>query len=100
MNSPKRSRPAQHSGERKLKMNILDEMESEAQNRIGKSAGGRIALSAKLKLEWSDCEEGFYYQWATDSESYPINLQQYCDAGYTFVRHKAGSSKGEPVIQN
>ena len=101
MNEPKkRGRPPQHSGERNLKMTVLDEMEDRAKKRITSKGEGRIPLSPKLKLDWAACEEGFHYQWASDSENYPINLQQMCDAGYTFVRHEHGSMAGEHVIQN
>ncbi len=99
-NQNTRSRPTHHQDERSIKMTILNEMEEMAQTRIKSKGSSRVALSPKLKLEWSDCEEGFYYHWASDSENYPINLQQMCDAGYTFVRHKHGSAAGELVIQN
>ncbi len=99
MNAPKtRKRPVKDQGEAALKMSILDEMENAAQERI--SAGQRIALAPKLKLDWSNQEPGFNYQWATDSESYPITLQQMLDSGYTFVRHKNGSLSGQHVIQH
>ncbi len=99
MNEPKkRGRPVKDQGEQVLKMTILDEMEVAAQERI--KGGGRVALAPKLKLDWSNQEKGFNYQWATDSESYPITLQQMLDSGYTFVRHMNGSLSGQHVIQH
>lgn len=95
-----RGRPPQHQDERAIKMTVLDEMEEAAQKRIHKDGGTRVALSPKLKLEWQDIEEGFHYQWSSDSENYPVNLQQMVDAGYTFVRYKHGSLAGQHVIQN
>ena len=81
-------------------MTVLDEMEQNAQKRITGGKDGRIALSARLKLDWGNVEEGYHYHWASDSENYPINLQQMCEAGYTFIRHETGVVKGEQVIQN
>ena len=94
----KRERPTHHTGEANIKANVLDEMEQAAQQRI--ASGQRVSLSPKLKLAWNDVEPDFNYQWASDSENYPINLQQMVDAGYTFVRHKYGSIAGDKVIQH
>ena len=96
--TPTRKRPIKDQGEQVLKMTILDEMENAAQKRI--KGGNRVALAPKLKLDWSNQEKGYNYQWATDSDSYPITLQQMVDSGYVFVRHSTGSIKGEPVIQH
>lgn len=99
MNAPKtRARPIKDQGEQVLKMTVLDEMELASQERI--KNGGRVALAPKLKLDWSNQEKGFNYQWATDSDSYPITLQQMLDSGYTFVRHMNGSLSGQHVIQH
>ena len=80
---------------------IIDELKTRApfwkKERI--KNGGRVALAPKLKLDWSNQEKGFNYQWATDSDSYPITLQQMLDSGYTFVRHMNGSLSGQHVIQ-
>lgn len=94
-----RKRPVAEQGEKVIKMTILDEMEQRAQSRL-KEGGARIPLAAKLKLDWSDQEPGYNYQFATDSESYPITLQQMLDSGYTFVRHKHGSNAGQAVVQH
>ena len=93
-----RGRPPQERSEQERKMDTLDEMEQRASKRV--KGGQRISLSPKLKLEWNDVEEGFNYQWASDSETYPINLQQMVDAGYTFVRFKHGGLAGEKVIKH
>lgn len=99
-NQNKRMRPTHHQDERSIKMSVLNDMEESAQKRISGNKSGRVALSAKLKLEWGNIEEGYHYHWASDSDNYPVNLQQMCDAGYTFVRHEAGAIKGQQVIQN
>lgn len=93
-----RGRPPQERSEQERKMDTLDEMEQRAAQNI--KSGQRISLSPKLKLEWNDVEKGFNYQWATDSETYPINLQQMMDAGYTFVRFKHGGLAGEKIIKH
>lgn len=93
-----RQRPVKDQGEQALKSTILDELETAAQARI--KTNGRIALAPKLKLDWTHKKEGFTYMWASDSESYPVNLQQMFDSGYTMVRHEAGSHKGTPVTMN
>lgn len=93
-----RARPIHEQGEQALKMVVLDDLEKAAQNRI--SAGKRVPLAAKLKLDWSNREEGYNYQWATDSDGYPISLQQMLESGYTFVRHDFGQLQGQPVIQH
>ena len=99
MNQPKtRKRPIKDQGDAILKSTILDEMENAAQNRI--SEGRRVPLAPKLKLDWSNQQEGYNYQWATDSETYPISLQQMCESGYTFVRHENGGLAGQHVIQH
>lgn len=100
-NKPKaktRARPITDQGEQVLKMTVLDELEQNAQKRI--SSGKRIPLAARLKLDWSNQEEGYNYQWATDSQGYPISLQQMLESGYTFVRHDFGQLKGQAVIQH
>lgn len=91
-------RPMQHRGEKIDKMTSLDEMEQAAQLRI--NDGGRVPIKAALKLQWNDIEDGFHYQYASDSENYPISLQQMVDAGYTFVRHKHGEQRGVPIVKN
>ncbi len=94
----KRARPITEQGENALKMSVLDELEVAAQKQI--TGGKRIPLSAKLKLDWSNQEAGYNYQWATDSIGYPISLQQMLESGYTFVRHNFGELKGTHVIQH
>ncbi len=94
----KRERPIVHQGEQAQKMTYLDELEVASQQRI--KGGKRIPLAAKLKLDWSNQEEGYNYQWATDSDGYPISLQQMLESGYTFVRHGFGSLAGQHVIQH
>lgn len=94
----KRERPTADLGEREQMLSTLDEMESRAKANV--KGGSRVTLASKLKLEWANQEKGFYYYWATDSESYPVSLQQMLDAGYTFVRHEAGISRGKQVIKN
>ena len=94
----KRGRPPQHKGERDQQMQFLSEMQDLAQKRI--KSKGRAPLSAKLKLDWAHKEEGYHYMWASDSEKYPVSLQQMCEAGYTFVTYDHGSMAGEFVVQN
>lgn len=94
----KRQRPPHHEGHTSAQHTVLDEIEQRAQKRI--AGGDRVALKANKKLDWNDIEPGYNYQWATDSETYPVNLQQMCDAGYTFVRHKHGQLAGTPVVMN
>lgn len=98
MNAKTRKRPIVEQGDQVLKMTILDEMEAAAQVRI--KAGGRVALAPKLRLEWSMQEPGYNYMFASDSETYPISLQQMVNSGYTFVRHDAGQISGQSVIQH
>ena len=94
----KRGRPVQHQDERTRKMSSLDEMEQQAAARIKQS--GRISLAPKLKLAWANQDPNYMYMWASDSETYPVKLQDMCNAGYTFVRHEHGIQKGEPVCHN
>lgn len=99
MNQPKtRKRPLTDQGEKVLKTSFLDDMEKLGNERV--EAGQRVPLAPKLKLEWSNQQPGYNYQWASDSETYPISLQQMCDSGYTFVRHENGGLKGQPVVQH
>lgn len=93
-----RKRPLHEQGDNEIKMTVLDELEQAAQKRI--TGGKRIPLAAKLKLEWTNQEEGYNYQWATDSAGYPITLQQMLESGYTFVRHGFGQLTGQAVIQH
>lgn len=93
-----RQRPIHEQGEKVIQMTILDEMEEQAKRKL--KAGGRVPLAAKLKLDWTNKEEGYHYEWATDSIGYPISLQQMLESGYTFVRHDFGQLKGQVIIQH
>ena len=93
-----RKRPVKDAGERELKMSLLSEMEEQSKKRIADNK--RIPLAARLKLDWADQNPDYHYYWATDSQDYPISLQDMCDAGFVFERHQYGQRKGDPVIQN
>jgi len=93
-----RGRPPKDQGELAIKMDALDQMEQQAQNRI--SRDGRLNLAPQSKLDWAGKEDGFQYIWASDSPTYPVNLQQRLNAGWIFERHKAGEHRGERVIMN
>ena len=101
MNQPKtRKRPLVDQGEKVLQTSYLDDMEKLGNARV-EANGQRVPLAPKLKLEWSNQQPGYNYQWASDSETYPISLQQMCDSGYTFVRHENGGlNRVEPVVQH
>lgn len=93
-----RGRPAQDRGEQSIQMSTLMEQQQAAQKRLKRD--GRINLAPKSKLDWANKEEGYHYEWASNSETYPVKLQDMFNAGYTMVTHDAGQNSGEPVIMN
>ncbi len=96
--TPTRKRPIHEQGEKVIQMTVLDELEQQAQKKL--KSGGRVPLAAKLKLDYTNQEPGYHYEWATDSQGYPISLQQMLESGYTFVRHDFGQLKGQVIIQH
>lgn len=93
-----RGRPAQDKGERSIQTSTLMEQQQAAQKRI--KTDGRINMAPRSKLDWADKEDGFHYEWASNSETYPVKIQDLFNAGYTMVTHDSGQNKGEPVIMN